>query len=229
MDYLKVNRTRFIWLAVFITLALAAGLHGLPAAAETGDSIDKIIAGVEARYNVPGFTAEFDQESILKAMAVTDTASGKLMVRRPGKMRWEYIVPDPQTIVTDGNDLWVYRPEDNQVMVGKAPTFFGKGKGAGFLSNIKIVRESFQISLEPGDDPKLYRLKLVPNQSTADLMEMRLEIAKQSFDLLRIVTFNVYGDETRIDLKNFDFKTVPPESLFRFEVPEGADVVQMNP
>ncbi|MGA6927501.1 MAG: outer membrane lipoprotein carrier protein LolA, partial [Desulfosarcina sp.] len=175
------------------------------------------------------FRAEFDQESILKAMAVTDTASGRLMVRQPGKMRWEYLVPDPQTIITDGKDLWVYRPEENQVLVGKAPALFGEGKGAGFLSDIKSVRNRFQLSLEPSADPALYRLKLVPNKSSADLMEVRLDIAKKTFDLTRIITTNVYGDETRIDLKKIDFSDPPPESLFRFEVPDGADVVKMNP
>lgn len=230
MERLKIDGTRFIWIAVaLIMLTFVGGLPQPLFATDSNDTIDTIIAGVEARYNVPGFTAEFDQESILKAMAVTDTASGTLMVRQPGRMRWEYIVPDPQTIITDGNDLWVYRPEENQVMVGKAPTFFGKGKGAGFLSNIKIVRKNFKISMDPVEDPNLYRLNLVPNQSSVDLMEMKLEIAKKTFDLVRIITFNVYGDETRIDLKNFSFKTPPPEELFRFEVPDGADVVQMNP
>ena len=157
MDSLKINGIRSI--AVVICLLAGMGLLVRPSLAADADStIDTIIAGVEARYNVPGFTADFDQESILKAMAVTDTASGRLMVRQPGKMRWEYLVPDPQTIITDGNDLWVFRPEENQVLVGKAPSFFGNGKGAGFLSNIKTVRKNFQISLEPSDDPGLYRL-----------------------------------------------------------------------
>jgi outer membrane lipoprotein carrier protein len=161
-------------------------------------------------------------------MAVTDTASGRLMVKQPGKMRWEYLVPEPQTIITDGTDLWVYRPEDNQVMVGKAPALFGEGKGAGFLSNIKMVRNNFQISLEKGESPTLYRVKLVPNQSSADLMEIHLDINKESYDLVGITTYNVYGDETRIQLKNFNFSDVPPEGRFRFDIPEGADVVDMN-
>ena len=93
--------------SMLFMLVFAVGLALLSSRVEASDDIDAIIAGVEARYNVPGFTAEFDQESILKAMAVTDTASGTLMVRQPGKMRWEYLVPDPQTIITDGNDLWV--------------------------------------------------------------------------------------------------------------------------
>ena len=227
MHSLKIDGIKSIAMAIFM-LTIVFGLVQPSSASAADDTIDTIIAGVESRYNVPGFTADFDQESILKAMAVTDTASGRLMVRQPGKMHWEYLVPDPQTIVTDGNDLWVYRPEENQVLVGKAPSFFGEGKGAGFLSNIKTIRKSFQISLEPSEDPKLYRLKLVPNKSSVDLMEVKLDIAKKTFDLVRIITFNVYGDETRIDLKNVNFDNPPPEALFRFDVPEGADVLQMN-
>jgi len=215
-------------MALLMLLTLA-GAMVLPSAALAVDaSVDKIVAGVEARYNVTGFTADFDQESILKAMAVTDTASGRLMVRQPGEMRWEYQVPDPQTIITNGRELWIYRPEENQVLVGKAPALFGKGKGAGFLANIKTIRKGFQISLEPSKDPDLYRLKLVPNRSTADLMAVKLDILKKNFDLVRIITFNVYGDETRIELKHFNFKNPPPATLFHFKVPKGADVVEMN-
>lgn len=227
IDNVRICRCSIMMILVSVLLTTSVILLP-PTVDAASDTIDQIIAGVEGRYNIPGFTAEFDQESILKAMAVTDTASGRLMVRQPGKMRWEYLVPDPQTIITDGNDLWVYRPEENQVMVGKAPAFFGKGKGAGFLSNIKIIREGFQISLEPEPEATLYRLKLVPNKSSVDLMEMQLDIAKKNFDLIRIITFNVYGDETRIELKNYNFANVPPENLFKFATPEGADVVQMN-
>jgi outer membrane lipoprotein carrier protein len=230
MDRLKiVSRQSMPAVVAMLIILTFAGSLVLPSAAMAADSkLDKIVAGVEARYNVTGFTADFDQESILKAMAVTDTASGRLMVRQPGEMRWEYQVPDPQTIITNGRELWIYRPEENQVLVGKAPALFGKGKGAGFLANIKTIRKGFQISLEPSKNPDLYRLKLVPNRSTADLMAVKLDILKKNFDLVRIITYNVYGDETHIDLKHFNFKNPPPASLFRFKVPKGVDVVQMN-
>jgi outer membrane lipoprotein carrier protein len=230
MGILKAKTHR--WLSVVRTVLLVLLAGGiLPATGSCGDDavIDAIVAGVEARYNVAGFTADFEQESILKAMQVTDTASGRLMIRQPGKMRWEYVTPEPQTIITDGNDLWVHRPEENQVLVGKAPALFGEGKGAGFLSNIKMVRKSFQVTLEPEESAARYRLRLVPNKATVDLTAVNLKIDKQTFDLVEIATFNVYGDETRIQLKNIDFGAPPAESLFRFEVPAGADILEMNP
>ena len=230
MNTLHSDGCRTVVIAAVLAIVTVFSGWMLPRTASgADDTIDTIITGMEKRYNIPGFTADFEQESILKAMAVTDSASGRLMVRQPGKMRWEYLVPEPQTIITDGDDLWIYRPEENQVLVGKAPSLFGKGKGAGFLANIRSVRKNFQISLEPASDPARYRLKMVPNRSSVDLMAVELDILRKTFDLKGITTFNVYGDETRIVLKNVRLDDVPPETLFRFEVPEGADVVQMNP
>jgi len=228
MGHIEIDKFRLIGLAIILLTGIA-GHCGSLAAADMNPTIDSIVAGIEKRYDVPGFTAAFDQESILKAMQVTDTASGVVMIRQPGQMRWEYQVPDPQTIITDGDDLWVVRPQEKQVVTGKAPSLFGGGKGAGFLSNIETIRKNFQITLEPAVDETRHRLKLVPNQSQVDLMAIELEIDSRTYDLLRIITFNVYGDETRIDLKNVDFDNVPTASQFRFEIPEGFDVVKMNP
>jgi len=47
------------------------------------------------------FAADFLQESTIKSMEITDFASGRLYVRYPGMMRWEYEKPDRQVIITD--------------------------------------------------------------------------------------------------------------------------------
>ena len=100
---------------------------------EIAEQVNTILNQVESRYSGAGFSADFVQKSTIKAMEITDTATGTLTVKRPNKMRWEYLSPDPQLIISNGTDLWVYRPEDKQVMLGKSPKFFGGGKGAGFL------------------------------------------------------------------------------------------------
>ena len=99
---------RVLGLFMFMPITIS-GVCGSSLASVTAPTIDTIVAGIEKRYNVPGFTAEFDQESILKAMQVTDTASGVVMIRQPGQMRWEYQVPDPQTIITDADMVELQR------------------------------------------------------------------------------------------------------------------------
>jgi outer membrane lipoprotein carrier protein len=191
-------------------------------------SVDAVLAGMETRYAGKGFKAVFVQESMLKAMQISDTAQGVLFVRRPGKMRWEYTSPDPQIIITDSRTMWIYRPADNQVMVGKAPEFFGGGRGAGFLSDIRQIRNSFTVEATPAENPAYHRLKLTPLKPTTELAEIRLSVAKSTFQVDQVVTVNAYGDETRIVFKHYQFDLDPDESLFRFEAPEGIDVVEID-
>jgi outer membrane lipoprotein carrier protein len=191
-------------------------------------SLHEIISNVEKRYEVPGFTANFVQASTIKAMEISDFASGKIFVKRPGMMRWVYEKPQKQIIITNGDKLWIYKPEDNQVMLGQAPSFFGDGKGAGFLADIKILRHKFNISFAKQKDDRHFVLKLVPLEDTIELAEIFLSVSKRTYTVEKIVTHNTYGDENRIDLINSRFDVSPDDSLFTFTIPEGVDVLQLE-
>jgi len=195
---------------------------------ESNILLDKIMDKVEKKYAVAGFSARFVQKSTLKAMDITDSASGKITVKRPGKMRWEYEEPDIQIIVTDGKDLWVYRPDDNQVMIGEFPSFFGDGKGASFLSDIRLIRQKFNITLENTDSNDYYILKLLSVKKTNDLSYINLSISKKTFYLEEIVTYNSYGDETRIKLIDIKLLEDPDDSIFIFDIPYGTDVLELD-
>jgi outer membrane lipoprotein carrier protein len=191
-------------------------------------SIDDVLKRLETRYSAPGFIARFFQTSTLKAMDITETASGTMTVKRPGMMHWAYEKPDKQLIITDGKQLWIYRPADNQVTVGSAPTFFGEGKGASFLSNIQSLRKSFRVSLEKMTASKEYVLKLVPIDKTYDLVSVLLLVSAETFDIVEVITTNSYEDETRIELSNIQMEQNIDDSLFKFTIPQGAEVVKMD-
>ena len=191
-------------------------------------TLSSILDGIEKRYAGAGFSAKFFQESLLNAMQISDTAEGSLIVKRPGKMRWEYTIPDAQTIVSDGQTMWIYRPSDNQVMVGKAPAFFSGGKGAGFLSDIRQIRKNFSIDKQKPENDAYYRLRLVPKKPSEDLADVILSVAKTNFRVDQVVTHNAFGDETQITLSDYQFNLDPKDSLFTFEIPEGVDVVRVD-
>ena len=221
----------FVLIGILV-LAPMGDTQDLCAATETVNlSVDQILDRVEKRYTNSKFSADFIQKSTLKAMNITDLATGKVYIKYPGMMRWEYEKPDRQIIITDADRLWIYRPEDNQVMTGKAPTFFGDGKGASFLSDIRLIRQKFDISLEQGgqaENDLFYHLKLIPREKTLDISEIRLMVSRQTFNVLQVMTINFYGDETRIDLINFAFGVDLDDSLFSFTIPPGVDVLQID-
>jgi len=195
---------------------------------ENAATLSTILDGIENRYAGPGFSAKFFQESMLKAMQISDTAEGSLTVKRPGKMRWEYTIPDAQTIISDGSTMWIYRPSDNQVMVGKSPAFFSGGKGAGFLSDMRQIRKSFTIELQKAGNDAYYRLRLVPKKESPDLADVILSVKKTNFQVDQVLTHNAYGDETQITLSDYQFNIDPKDNLFTFEIPDGVDVVRID-
>ena len=194
-------------------------------------SLDQILDRVEKKYTDSEFSADFIQKSFLKAMDVIDEASGKVYIKYPGKMRWEYEKPVRQIFITDGEKLWVYRPDDNQVQVGNAPSFFKGGKGASFLSDISLIRQEFDISLKKGkqdeNDP-FYYLKLTPREKKLDITEILLMVSKKTFNVAQVISIDLYGDENRIDLLNFKFGVNLDDSLFSFKIPQGADVIRID-
>jgi len=213
-------------------LAVFLGMLFLPAlttrAAGPQLSLEQILDRLEKHYTGSAFSAAFVQESAIKAMGLTDYASGKVYVQYPGKMRWEYDRPDRQVIVTDGAKLWIYRPDDRQVMIGSAPAFFRDGAGASFLSDIKLIRKKFEISLENQPDDLLYRLKLVPRKETPEVAAVHLSVSRKTFTIYRVVTINIYGDETRIELLNLKAHQALDDALFRFQIPKGVEVLRMD-
>jgi outer membrane lipoprotein carrier protein len=220
-----VRMKRMLWVGLAAVVLSAS--WGYAARSESAD-LNRILKGIEQHYGGRAFKASFFQESILKVMQITDTAEGHLIVRPPGKMRWEYTVPEPQSIISDGRTMWIYRPTDKQVMVGKAPEFFGGGKGAGFLSDVSQIRKSFTIELEPAQSEKHYRLKLVPLKAGPELTDIILSVSKETYRIDQVVTHNAYDDETRIVLSDYEFDIQLKEELFTFTVPKGVDVVQME-
>ena len=127
---------------------------------------EQIIEKLEKRYAAADFSATFFQESTLKAMDITDTATGKVWFKHPGMMRWEYETPEKYAIISDGQTLWIYRPDDNQVVIGDAMAYFGNGKGASFLSNFKLVQDAYTVSVVKSVKGDQHTLKLEPAKNS---------------------------------------------------------------
>jgi len=221
---MKINEL----LAVLIVLAVmlvafeeAFGQNPVP-------ELEPVLTGLEQRYDMPGFTAAFVQHSKMAAMEVEDRASGKVHIKRPGKMRWEYQLPERQVMVSDGVQLWIYRPDDRQVMIGRAPDYFGDGKGASFLSDMRVLRRNFTISLQTDGDAEHYRLRLVPNRRTADLAAIFLDVRKNDFTIDTVTTINAYEDETRIEFSGLTADATLSESLFSFDMPPGTEILKLE-
>ncbi len=215
--------------AALILFAMPAAPEASAADDETQlAAIEETLDGIDKRYAGKGFSATFYQASTLKALGITDTATGRLTVKQPDKMLWIYDAPETQTIITDGAHLWIYRPADNQVMLGAAPTFFKDGKGASFLTDTRRVREQFHVSEVPPERAGTVRLQLLPRAPQADIARILVTVNPKTYEIVAIMTVNTQEDETLIELSGIVFSDGLPDNLFEFNIPDGVDIISLD-
>ncbi len=214
----------FTLMCIFIELC---GLDSRTVRAETPETRE-ILNRMEKKYAGRDFTADFHQISTLTALEITETASGKAYFSHPGKMRWEYLLPTRHEIISDGKNLWIYRPDENQVVKGDALAFFNAGAGGAFLSNISLVREQYKARIEKNPiDADHVTLILEPKKESQEIQSIHIRILKKNDHIVQVTTINPYGDETTLEFWNIAFEKID-NGVFQFCIPEGVDVIEMD-
>lgn len=187
---------------------------------------DKILTAIEQRYSGKEFSASYEQTSLLKALEVTEKASGRVFFSHPGMMRWEYTEPEVHQIISDGVNLWIYKPEEKQVSKGSAANFFKEGAGGAFLSDISTVRKNYNITIN-GIDESIVEMTMIPKKKNPDISSITLTVARNNYNIKRVVTFNSYGDATELLFSNINFIDID-DALFEFTIPNGVDIIYID-
>lgn len=187
---------------------------------------DQILSNIEKKYAGKSFIARFTQISRMAALELTDKASGMAFFSHPGNMRWEYKTPEAYQIITNGRSIWIFRPEENQVMTGDASQYFKPGAGGAFLSDITSIRSHFDIRIKE-ESPTYYELDLVNKNKEKDLDSIVIRVAKKTFEIIRAVTRNPYDDTNLFEFFNTEFKSIDPKK-FEFKIPAGASQIEME-
>ena len=73
-----------------------------------------------------------------------------------------------------------------------------------------------------------YVLRLVPIDKTYDLSAVLLILSADTFEIVEVVTYNSYQDETRIELSNIQMEQNLNDDQFTFTIPQGTEVVRME-
>jgi outer membrane lipoprotein carrier protein len=189
-------------------------------------TLKKVLAGLEARYSGKSFEASFSQVSRLDALDVVEKASGRAFFAYPGRMKWEYFTPDHHEIITNGKKVWIFRPDENQVMRGSARSFFREGAGGAFLSDITMIRAHYDTHIKSVSSSWI-DVTLVPRVSTDQIAFISVRMARPGFEIIKVTTVNAYGDTTMFEFHDIRFRKIAPE-IFEFSIPSGTNVINMN-
>src|ERR1051326_5408563 len=208
--------------AALLAAALAAPIQALDNAAE-------LVRSLQRKYDtVRDFSADFVHTYQGGVLHKTTTERGHVLVKKPGKMRWEYTSPEKKLYVSDGVKVYSYVPEDKQVIVSSVPRDDESGAAIMFLAGKGNLIRDFTSSV--ADPPKgspagSDALKLVPKAAQADYEWLLLVVDRQSLGLRSLVTMDEQGGQSSISFVNLKENVNPADKEFTFTIPRGVDVI----
>ena len=232
---------RGVWLRILgsaallglATSALAAPAEPPPSASAPDPAAVALIERVEAYHqSLPHFEARFEQRFSPRIFGRDRIETGRLTVKRPARMRWDYESPEPKVFVSDGTNTWFHVPADQQVVVGafgstgeETEAEAGGLNPLEFLTGDATILDHFDALLGSEPDPGLRTVSLVPRQLNGDVTSLALTVDAESGRIRGIETEDLEGNRTVFRFTDFRFGATPEDSLFTFTIPPGTDVV----
>jgi outer membrane lipoprotein carrier protein len=240
---------------LFSWLLLVAG--AVPAIAD--EELTNVLAALETPFRVTtpatqqisDFSADFVQLSTVVAIDRVQRGAGQVWFKFPPEtrgssampmFRWDYQLPNEQQILSDGTSLWVYVPENRQVIVsqvGEIEDEYGDNPAA-FFTGLGNLAQNFDIAWGKSrrDENGHYILLLTPKRPSQFFKQIEVVVNQQAvaalqggnsqvFPLVATQVTDPQDNLTRITFVDVRWNLDPADSEFVFEVPEGVE--QLSP
>lgn len=181
-------------------------------------------AGADGASELTGFFAElrtlsadFEQRVLDDNNVEIQSSSGQMWIMRPGLFRWDYRKPYEQQLVADGERLWSYDKDLEQVTVQAAEEVL-TATPAMLLSGNRPLEDVFHIQQQPGR-----QFVLTPKNRDSNVTGLQLQFSDAGLE--QIAAADTFGNTTVFSFSNIRRNPELDRELFRFVPPDGADVV----
>ena len=216
-------------LRVGCACAVLLGLTFTTPATAQEQTATELASALQRRYDtVRDFSADFVHTYRGGVLNKQLSESGRLLVKKPGKMRWEYRKPEEKLFVSDGEKMFAYIPADKQVLVSAVPTGEAATTPALFLAGKGQLTRDFTVSTAepPAGQPAGTRaLKLVPKTAQPDYDWLVLAVDPRTLALRALVTMDAQGGTSAISFTNLKENVGVADSQFEFKPPRGVEIV----
>jgi len=165
--------------------------------------------------------ADFEQKVHDRNGRLVQESRGTFLFQRPGKFRWTYAKPYPQVIVGDGQRLWIYDEDLQQVTVRKLDQALGHTPAALLAGNNEVVK-AFRLT-EQGARDGMEWVEATPRDTESNFDKIRLGFGFSGLQALELL--DSFGQTTLLRFTSFQRNARIDPDQFRFTPPKGADVI----
>jgi outer membrane lipoprotein carrier protein len=206
-------------------LAAALVVHGVSADTrppELAQNLQKKYAAIK------DFSADFVHVYAGGVLKKQISERGHMLIKKPGKMKWEYTTPEPKLFVSDGVKMYSYLPHDKQVIVGSVPQGDQASTPMLFLTGKGDLTRDFSASVvsTPPELPSgAEALKLVPTARQPDYDWLIVAVEPRSLAIVGLQTVDAQGGKSSFSFTNLKENVGLTDKDFAFKIPRGVDVV----
>jgi outer membrane lipoprotein carrier protein len=188
-------------------------------------NLNALIDGLQAKYSrMRGLEASFVQIYYGRD-GRTIREAGRLLLKRPGKARWDYTEPERKLFVSDGKNIYFYIAGDRTATRApikasvdpQIPFLFLLGRG-------QLRQEFSRIELVAGEQPVAAGnrlLRLFPRRAPEEFKQLLVEVSPATFEVRRLVIFERNGARMDFVLSDVRENVLAPDSQFQFTPPPG--------
>ena len=195
-----------------LSLPLAIGAY----ASDDGGDIQQLRDLLEP---IVSLSAQFEQHMVDANGVELQQSNGLFQVAKPNSLRWIVEQPMPQQVISDGNSLWVYDPDLEQVMVQPFTGDIQSAPAMLFSGDLQALDSAYMVEqLSAGS------FLLTAEQGTSLFSSVQID-----FDNLlpaSIALTDNLGQVTRISFSELEYNPPLGADLFVFEIPLGVDVIR---
>jgi outer membrane lipoprotein carrier protein len=197
---------------------LTGWLLGAAAIAAQADSVDTLRDFIR---DVKTGRADFTQTVTSPDGAKKKVSSGHFDFARPNRFRFAYTKPFEQTIVADGEKVWIYDADLNQASSRKIATALG-ATPAALLAGGSLDKD-FDLSALPAKDGIDW---VQANPKAKDGAFKSVQVGFKGKDLAAVDIVDAFGQRSQMQFSGFQAGVSLPAETFRFTPPAGADVIE---
>lgn len=168
---------------------------------------------------VDTLAGRFVQETTDESGAVIERAEGTFLIARPERFDWHYETPYEQRIVADGERLWVYDVDLEQVTVRPLDAVLGVGAAQLLSGELAALAETFDILAGEGD-----WIRLEPTDPAWDFQHVRLRLEDGVPRVIEVR--DDIGQSVRVMLESLERNVDVAAGRFNFRPPDGVDVIE---
>ena len=214
------RRVRFGLASLLLFVAVTTAHGQQPTAIEMAKRVDEHYNHL--RSLKAGFSEQYD------GLGMHRSESGTMLLRKPGRMKWEYTSTAGKVFVLDGKYAWFYAPGDTQVQRISASQLDDLRSPLRFLlGHTKIESELQKLTLSAGSNG-IYTLTGIPKGQQQRIAKLSLTVTATG-TITGILIEETDGAQTSFSFTNEQPNTTIPESIFHFKPPAGIPVVDALP